>query len=192
MAGAVSEQGRDSVRITTPPPPKTGHQRNAAATVNDYAGWPTMDYQHVAETLVNRASELLQTAVAVTDDRDLIVAGSDARTVGLPSRLAGDALQPEYLRVPLRLDTRAGEVIIAQPRSGEALSPRLAQIILDLVVSNTVVVSQLPNQHVLKSKFLHDVLHGTVTDEATILREAKVLGLDLVPPRAVILIDAAD
>jgi carbohydrate diacid regulator len=151
-----------------------------------------MDYQHVAETLVNRASELLQTAVAVTDDRDLIVAGSDARTIGLPSRLAGDVLQPEYLRVPLRLDTRGGEVIIAQPRSGEVLSPRLAQVILDLVVSNTVVVSQLPNQHVLKSKFLHDVLHGTVTDEATILREAKVLGLDLVPPRAVILIDAAD
>src|SRR5215211_5322102 len=151
-----------------------------------------MDYQYVAETLVSRAAELLQTDVAVTDDRDLIVAGSNARTIGLPSRLAGDAFQPEYLRVPLNLDARAGEVIVARPRTGEAVSPRLAQVILDLVVSNTVVVSQLPNQHALKNKFLLDVLHGSVTDEATILREAQVLGLDLVPPRAVILIDAAD
>jgi carbohydrate diacid regulator len=150
-----------------------------------------MDYQQVAETLVSRAAELLQTAVAVTDDRDRIVAGSDARTVGLPSRLAGAALQPECLRVPLRLDARGGEVIVARPQTGEALSPRLARVILDLVVSNTVVVGQLPNQQALKSKFLHDVLHGAVADEATILREAKVLGLDLVPPRAVILIDAA-
>lgn len=150
-----------------------------------------MDYQQVVEALVSRTAELLQTTIAVTDDRDLIVAGSDARTVGLQSRLAGGTLQPEYLRVPLHLDARGGEVIVAQPPGGEALSPRLARAIVDLVVSNTVV-SRLPTQQALKDKVLHDVLHGTVGDEAALLREAKVLGLDLAPPRAVILIDAAD
>jgi carbohydrate diacid regulator len=127
----------------------------------------------------------------VTDDRDLIIAGSDVRMIGLSSRQAGGMLQPESLRVPLHLDAWAGEVIVAQPQNGEALSPHLVQVILDLMVSNTVV-SQLPNRQELKSKFLHDVLHGTVADEATILCEAKGLGLDLVPPRVVILIDAAD
>jgi hypothetical protein len=67
-----------------------------------------MDYQQVTTTLARQAAELLQTAVAVTDEQDRIVAGSDARTIGLPSRLAGAPLDPAYLRVPLRLDTRAG------------------------------------------------------------------------------------
>jgi carbohydrate diacid regulator len=151
-----------------------------------------MDYQHVAETLASRTAELLQTTVAVTDERDIIVAGSDARAVGLPARLAGDFLQAEYVRVPLRLNANGGEVIVARPPEGESLSPRLARVIVDLVVSQTVVVNRLPNGNAIKNKFIHDVLHGLVADEATILREAKVLGLDLVPPRAVILIDAAD
>jgi len=151
-----------------------------------------VDYQHVANTLANRAAELLQTMVAVTDDRDLIVAGSDVSAIGLPSHLAGDAFLAGCVRIPLHLDAHLGEVIVAKPRNGEDLTPRLAQVVVDLVVSQTVVVQRLLNHHALKNKFIHDVLHGLVIDEATILREAKVLDLDLVPPRAVILIDAAD
>lgn len=152
----------------------------------------SMDYLHVANSLANRAAELLQTTVAVTDDRDMIVAGSDARAIGLPSRLAGDALLSECVRIPFHLDAHIGEVIVAKPCNGEELTPRLAQVVVDLVVSQTVVVQRLLNHHALKNKFIHALLHGLVSDEATILREAKVLDLDLVPPRAVILIDAAD
>lgn len=58
-------------------------------------------------------------------------------------------------------------------------------------------VSALPGRHWpalpdLKNKFIYDLLHGIIHDEATILREARILGLDFTPPRAVILIAAAD
>jgi carbohydrate diacid regulator len=81
-------------------------------------------------------------------------------------------------------------VIVARPRDDDEFSPRMAQVIVDLVISQTVVVNRLPSPHSLKNTFINNVLHNLVTDEATILREAKVLGMDLVPPRAVILIDA--
>jgi carbohydrate diacid regulator len=151
-----------------------------------------MDYQQLARAVTSRTSELLQTAVAVTDERDCIIAGSDARTIGLPLQAVGAPLGHAYLRVPLRLATRVGELIVAQPQHDEGLSPRLAQIIVDLVISQTIGTNSLPNRQTLKNEFVHNVLHGLVTDEALILRQAKLLGLDLVPPRAVILIDAAD
>lgn len=151
-----------------------------------------MDYQHLATDIAGRMAELLQAAVAVTDERGVVVAASAAHAVGLPAQRTTNLLGPDCFRTPFRLNARAGEVIIARPQNGEELSPRLTQVIVDLVVSQVVVVNRLPDQHILKNKFIHDVLHGLVTDEATILREAKLLGLDLVPPRAIILIDAAD
>ena len=155
-------------------------------------GWVTMDYQRVATDIARRTAELLQAGVAVTDGRGVIVAASDARAVGLPAQYATDIIGPDQFRMPLRLDSQVGEVIVANPRDGEELSPRLARVIVDLVISQTVVVDRLPNQHILKNTFIHNVLHRSITDEAIILREAKVLGMDLVPPRAIILIDAAD
>src|SRR5207302_1592487 len=47
-------------------------------------------------------------------------------------------------------------------------------------------------KHELKNKFIHDLLHGSIGEESRILREAQILGMDLAPPRVVILIDAAD
>lgn len=152
----------------------------------------TTNYQRVADTLATQAAELLCASVTVTDERGIIVAGSEPRTVGLPADLVSGLDARESLRVPFQLDAQAGEVIVAAPRDGEAFSPRLAQVIIELVISQTAVISQLPNQHDLKNKFIYDLLHGLIGDETVILREAKVLGMDLVPPRAVILIDAAD
>lgn len=49
-----------------------------------------------------------------------------------------------------------------------------------------------PNQADLKNRFIYNLLHGLVHDEAAIVRDANILGLDFTPPRAVILISAAD
>jgi len=43
-------------------------------------------------------------------------------------------------------------------------------------------------QHELKNKFIHDLLRGSITDEADILRQGQILGMDFTRPRAVILI----
>jgi carbohydrate diacid regulator len=94
--------------------------------------------------------------------------------------------------VPLHLDAEAGEVVIAEPASGEPISPRLAQVLAELVIAHAAVVDQLPNQYELKNKFLHDLLHGSSDSEATLYRQAQIFGMDLSYPRVVILIDAAD
>lgn len=52
--------------------------------------------------------------------------------------------------------------------------------------------SRLPSQHMIKNRFIYNLLHGLVDDEMAILRDARLLGLDFSPPRAVILIAAAD
>jgi len=64
--------------------------------------------------------------------------------------------------------------------------------VVELTINQTLMVSGLPNEHELKNKFIHDLLHGPHGDEADILREGQILGMDLTRPRAVILINAAD
>jgi carbohydrate diacid regulator len=75
---------------------------------------------------------------------------------------------------------------------GEIISPRLARALVELTINQTIVVARLPNKDELKDKLIHDLLYGSVHDEASILREAQILGMNLTQPRAVILIDAAD
>src|SRR5919197_2349498 len=147
--------------------------------------------EHVAEEVIERKAELLGVPVAVTDERGMVIASSDQRAVGLPWHLVATAQDSTCVRVPIRLEAQAGEVIVAEPPSGEAISPRLAQALVELVVNQTAVVAQLPNQHELKNKFIHDLLRGPIGDEASILREGQILGMDFTRPRAVILIDAA-
>ncbi|HEX8036936.1 MAG TPA: helix-turn-helix domain-containing protein, partial [Ktedonobacterales bacterium] len=85
----------------------------------------------------------------------------------------------------------SGEVVVGPPANDEALSPRLERVLVELMIQQALIVSQLPNRHELKNKFIHDLLRGQVWDETAILREGQILGLDLTHPRAVILIDAS-
>src|SRR5205814_7325724 len=109
-----------------------------------------------------------------------------------PWHLVATGQDATCVRVPIRLDAQVGEVIVAEPASGEAISPRLTQALVELVVNQTAVVDRLPNEHELKNKFIHDLLRGPIGDEADLRREAQILAMDLTRPRAVILVDAAD
>ena len=150
------------------------------------------EFARVADAITERAAELLQTRICVTDDRGVVVASSDRARVGrAPHEFDGDDERRD-IRVPLHLDAQAGEVLVAEPADGEVIPPRLAQALVDLVVNQVAVVDRLPNQQELKNKFIYDLLHGAADDQASVLREAKLLGMDLAPPRAVILIDAAE
>jgi len=149
----------------------------------------TKQFERVAETVTERAAELLCTRVSVVDMHGHVVASSE-------QALRGAAILPDatgsYLQVPLHLNTESGMVVISEPVNGEVISPRLAQVLAELIINQAVVVDRLPNKHELKNKFIHDLLHGAIGEEATILREAQILGMDFAPPRVVILIDAAD
>jgi carbohydrate diacid regulator len=150
-------------------------------------------FSQVASLITERVAELLYAPVYVTNDRGMVMTSSDAQWVGLPFDRASN-IEPlrRYLRVPLRLDAQTGEVIVGEPLNGEAISPRLAQVLVELVINQTTAIDRLPNQHELKNQLIYNLLQGQIADEAAILLQAKQLGVDLVPPRAVILIDAAD
>ncbi|MBC8076620.1 MAG: helix-turn-helix domain-containing protein [Chloroflexales bacterium] len=48
------------------------------------------------------------------------------------------------------------------------------------------------HRHMLKDRFIYNLLHGQIRDEQTIHYEARIFGMELGTPRAVILIDASD
>ncbi len=149
-------------------------------------------------------AELLGAQVLVLDDRGVVIAQStgyvnatsELGLVGFPFELnsrapAARRIRPDF-RLPIRFDGRSGEVIITESDEGEAISPRLTRKLVEMIVNQTAAVAQLPNQHELKNKFIHDLLHGAIANEADILRQGQILAMDLTKPRAVILIDASE
>lgn len=148
-------------------------------------------FQRIAESITERTAELLSAQVSVIDAFGTVVASSRPQLVGLRADTA-EPSDDQYLRVPLSLDTWTGEIVVSPPGNGESISPRLARVLVDLVINQTAVVNRLPSQHELKDKLINDLLQGSTGDQPGILREAQILGMDLAPPRAAILIDAAD
>jgi carbohydrate diacid regulator len=149
-------------------------------------------FESVADTIADRAAELLAARVSVADAQGVIIASSDH---GLVGRHRDDVLAERvgpHLSVPLRAFQQSGEVIVSEAAAGEGLSPRLAGVFVDLVVSQAVAALRLPNHRELTSRFIHSLLLGHVDDDDEILRESDILGIDLRVPRALILIDAAD
>ncbi len=149
-------------------------------------------FERVAEVVMERTAELLGGRVFVIDGRGTIISSNDRAVLNLPLEGVVDEGLPNYLRVPLTLDGVSGAVVVGEPVNGEVVPQRLAQALVEMTISQTTAVHRRPNQHELKNKFIHDLLHGLLSDETAILRDAKVLGMDFGPPRAVILIDAAD
>lgn len=152
----------------------------------------TAKFERIAKVVTERVAELLCAQVFMINQHSVAIASSKPELVGLSFNHITSKQASDYLRVPLRLEAQVGEVIVGQPLNGEVISPRLARAIVELVINQTAVIDALPNQQQLKNKFIYDLLHGLIDDEATVLRQAKLLGLDLSPPRAVILIDAAE
>jgi carbohydrate diacid regulator len=147
-------------------------------------------FVRTAVTIADRAAELLAAEVVVMDSHGQVVASSG--TTSKRGAAGVNAREDAHLQLPLRLGGHEASVIIKPKQPDEPISPRLARILIDLVIDQTTVVDRLPNKQELKSKFIHDLLHGTVDDEASIFREAQILGMDLAPPRLVILIDATE
>lgn len=151
----------------------------------------TTRFEHIAETLSHNIAELFGTYTYVLDAMGIVCASTDSNAIGRSFTHCQQPSTEPLLRVPFRCDTQAGEVIVGEPLNGEPISPRLAQALVELVITKTTAEG-LPDQHELNSSFIYNVLHGLLDDESTILDQATRLGIDLGPPRAVILINAAE
>lgn len=149
-------------------------------------------FERVAQIVTGKTAEMLGARVWALDSHGRILAGSEPGIAALSPESVKEGSEEADLRVPVHLGIQNGEVRVAKPQSGDIITPRLAQAVVDLIVHQATVVESLPNQHELKNKFISDLLHGTADDETALLRQAQILGMDLSPPRAVILIDAND
>ncbi|MEP0912809.1 helix-turn-helix domain-containing protein [Leptolyngbya sp. GB1-A1] len=156
-------------------------------------------FVQLASVVTDRVAELLYAPVFVTNERGVVVTSSEPDRVGRSitplgnceaSNWDGKQALSHFLRIPLQHDTETGEVIVGKPADREMISPRLAQALVELVI-NQSTQHHLPSQHELKNELIDDLLHDRIEDETIIWNRAKRLGIDLSPPRAVILIDAA-
>jgi carbohydrate diacid regulator len=144
-------------------------------------------FAYMAETVANRAASVLGANVVVVDEHEVLVAraspaGRDAvADLGDPPGMR--------LRIPIRLGGHDVHLIAAGHE--EPISPRLAQALIDLVVTQADA-PRLPGQDDLRGKLVRDLLAGRFVEEASVIREAQVLGMDLTRPRAVIVIDASE
>lgn len=148
-------------------------------------------FVQTANTVTDKVAKLLHAPVFVTDHRGMVITSSEPQWIGQSLRWEWEAVFADYLRIPLHQDGELGEVVVGRPYNQEPISPRLAKALVELVIHQTAIQDQSPSQHELKNQFINDLLHDRLEDETLILRRAKHLGIDLTPPRAVILIDAA-
>lgn len=151
----------------------------------------TKQFVEVACIVTSKVAELLSAQVFVTNCDRVIIASSKSAQIG---KFFGcdEQLENNYVRVSLCLNTEIGEVIVELSFQGETISPRLVKALVELVINQTTILNYQPNQQIIKSQFIYNLLHGQIVNETEILRQAKLLGIDLIPPRAVILIDATD
>ncbi|MBW4540015.1 MAG: helix-turn-helix domain-containing protein [Myxacorys chilensis ATA2-1-KO14] len=142
------------------------------------------EFKRVAKAVTQRVQELLGVQAFVIDDPAILTC-SDRECANVP-------LYHSALRIPFHVDQQPGEIVIPDLVTSELISPRLARVLVELVIGQATAIARLPNQHDLKNKFIHDLLRSSCQEETEVLREAQILGLDFSRPRAVILIDAAD
>ncbi len=150
------------------------------------------EFHNLAGLLSDRVSALLSAPVVIVDERNTVLARSQPQGTDLsPDQLAWED-PARCLNVPFQLNGRSGQVVVGPSTTGEEISRRLANAAIDLLVDEAAVVERFRDQHKVKDKLIHDILHGHLKDEGMLLHQARFLGMDLTPPRAVLLIDATE
>ena len=155
----------------------------------------TREQVEVATRVSRRAADLLSERVFVVDESERVVAASEPGFVG---RVLKDAALRPF--APLCFDAWEGRVIVGSQVVGSngvaqngaaqngAHPPRLVRGVLELIISQMTLEGLRGRD--LQNTLVHDLLRGHVSDEESIYRQARILGMDLAPPRAVLLIGA--
>lgn len=148
-------------------------------------------FNQLAASICTKLASLLEMQILATNNHGTIVAASEPALVGQ----SVDSLQPwpspAPIVVPLNLDGETGEILLYRSTAASDVAPELAHRIARMVIEQAMLVDQLPDRQILKDKFIYGLLHGHISDITTIELQATNLGIDLRPPRAVILVDAS-
>jgi carbohydrate diacid regulator len=165
----------------------------------------TEEFERIAWTIATHISGILGANAWVVDKAGNLLASKEyspernrrngnGRNGNGRSVQSGDGDEGEsyFLRVPIGLGSREAELVISAPTNGETMSPRVARTLADLIANQMLATAQLSLQGELRHKFIHDLLRGMETNEAQIIREGQILGMDFHRQRAVLLIEASD
>jgi carbohydrate diacid regulator len=159
---------------------------------------PTVDSDLLLEPfsgeLVQKVSQLFQTDVIILDEKGTIVA--ECRDVEEPS---GSLISSEQIegaqRIPFFLNGWAGDIVLFELPEDIVISSELTQAIVEMAINEIVLRNdppRIPEQIAIKNQFIYDLLQGEIENAHVIYERATQLGFDLQPPRAVLLIDAAN
>jgi carbohydrate diacid regulator len=149
-------------------------------------------FVQIASAVTNTIAELLYAPVVVTNNRGIVISSSEPDQIGIAFDAQDQVGLKNSFRIPIHHEAEKGEVIVGESHNASSISPQLAHALVELVINQTTLQGQLANQHVRKNQLINDLLHHQIEDETVVLNRAKQLGIDLTPPRAVILIDATD
>ncbi|HIK15375.1 MAG TPA: helix-turn-helix domain-containing protein [Leptolyngbyaceae cyanobacterium M33_DOE_097] len=148
----------------------------------------------ISRVITDKVSQLLYAPVFVVNQQGLVVTSSYPYCDETDYKLEDckNSLK-SFLRVPFCHALESGEIVVGESFNQEPVSPRLAQALVELVLDQIANhQGSSINQNELKDHLIADLLHGQIKDEALILSQARQLGMDLTPPRAVILINASE
>ena len=141
------------------------------------------DSRRVANAVTQHVAEVLTARAVLIDERGEVVAASgDTR---------GNGAHDDTLRLPVRLDGEQFQLLVDGPLAQEDVPERLRRLLVELVVNQSATVTGARRHDILKDRFIHALLGEPISNEADVLREAQILGMDLTRPRAVILVDAS-
>jgi carbohydrate diacid regulator len=150
-----------------------------------------LDWRQLASIVACRTSEIVGGPVMVLDPDGAVLLFSTQEA--LDAATPADAAScDDAVRVPLRFRGQTVEVVVpAADHSGLPLPERVVHSIVDLVFKQAVIASTAPDsQTELKNRLIYSLLQEEPRNPKQALRDARLLGMDLAPPRAVILIDS--
>jgi len=150
----------------------------------------TTPFLRIATIVAERLAELLCTNIWILDEQQIVLASKQIRDLGRSFNLNDHAEHAHMLRASFQLNEHAGTVIIDPPINGDVISPRLAGALINMVISQALSVDHSAQPGERKNMLVFQLLQGAGADDPAILQEAKLLGLNLATPRAVLLIDA--
>jgi sugar diacid utilization regulator len=162
------------VTTITPPISTFEHQQ--------YSAILGMSFAHIAASIAERLADLLYTNIWVLDERQVVLASKVSLDLDHNFTLNDFTAQAHGLRIPFNLDENAGTVIIGTPTNGEVISPRLTRALMHMVINQTLSLERSAQPGDQKNLFIFQLLQGAA-DDATIMQQAKRLGLDLAMPR---------
>ena len=143
----------------------------------------------IAAHLSAQAAQLLGREAFVVDHEHRVIASSRK---GWEGRTVRAKASTNILEVPVEIGGEYGWVVLGASTDGSSVPPHLVHALINFIIDQTAKVEALPQGPELKNKIIHDLLHGSGESESILVRQARLLGMDLEPPRAVILIDASN